>query len=29
MVNVKLGKEMRNDVINMSRVRDKENNLSP
>ena len=29
MVNVKPGKEMRNDVINMSRVRDKENNLSP
>ena len=29
MVNFKLGEEMRNDVINMSRGRNKEKNLSP
>ena len=29
MVNFKFGEEMRNDVINMSCVRDKEKNLSP
>ena len=28
MVNFKLGEEVRNEVINMSRARDKEKNLS-
>ena len=29
MVNFKLGEEVRNDVINMSRAGDKQKNLSP
>ena len=29
MVNFKLGEEMRNNVINLSRAWDKEKNLSP